>query len=64
MLKLLLNKIKKLAVNIMMNIHTILLITGMGFLSISAFLVNLICGYAVTGIVLMILGWLISREAG
>ena len=46
------------------NIHTILLIAGMGLIAFGLFLVSPIVGYIGAGVMLILLAFMISRERG
>ena len=54
----------KLLTWISLNIHTILLLVGIGFISVSAFLCSEIVGYLVLGIGCVAVSVLISKGRG
>lgn len=58
------NLVSKIFKKIIFNIHTILLVAGMAFVAVSAFLLDIKVGFLVCGIELIVLALLISWNLG
>ncbi|WP_311408369.1 hypothetical protein [Liquorilactobacillus uvarum] len=57
-------KLKSLGNLIIANISFILVLIAMIFFVLASFLVNLIVGYVVIGVLLVILAWILQPESG
>ena len=61
MIKLLFDKLKKFFNLLLLQIHTIFLLVGIGFISVSAFLYSEIIGYLVLGVCFVVVSLIINK---